>query len=375
MSCKNKLIEKFAYSVKEIPYNYPDEILKIMDLISFDMNNFKIMGSARLKSLIFSGDIDGLEIIKYENQAQALQTIIKKIMNYEGYGKDLIIGDIKCGNNKYRDLLKYIGKIKNGKIYNYSPESIRLTIINTHIPELSNLPTKENITLKEWTGLYKFISSFIALRWTPNDILKGRTLINNEFVDLQLAVFNSNTTKIDIYYNYFGKYTEFTNIIFDESPTKDFFIENIKNTILINYEQQNYLKTIKQCFSIARLNNDCKFIESVMNLLVSPINSLNSCKTDLTVLSDMVKFGADMYFLRDKIKAHIGTIILKLSSFYLEDIDPNIFNEINNLINIQNLTEFNNNIEFINKYIENIVQKLTLKYIQNNKININNYFL
>lgn len=374
MSCKNKLVENFAYNVKEISFNYPDEILKIMELISFNMNNFKIMGSARLKSLIFSGDIDGLEIIKYENQAQAIQTIIKKIVNYEGYGKDIIIGDIKCGNNKYKDLLKYIGKVKNGKIYNYSPESIRLTIINIHIPELSNLPTKENITLKQWSDLYKFISSFIAIRWTPNDILKGRTLINNEFVDLQLCVFNSNTTKIDIYYNYFGKYTEFTNIIFDETPSKEFFLENIKNTVLINYEQQNLLKTVKQCFSIARLNNDCNFIESIMNLLVSPINSLNSCKTDLIVLLDMIKYGANVYFIKDKIKTHLGTIILKLSSFYLEEINPDIFNEINNLINVKSQEEFKNNIENINKYLEKIINKLTLNYIENNKINIKKYF-
>ena len=374
MSCKNKQVQKFAYSIKEFPFQFPDELVNVMNLISYDIKNLGVMGSFRIKSLIFSGDVDCAEIIKYENQAEALQKIVKKLMEYEKYGSDLIIGDIKCGNNKYKSLLKYIGNIKNGKIIGYNPESIRLTIQYLHIPELSNLPSEKEITLEKWSKLNTFINSFIAIRWKPDEILSGSKMYNNENIDLEMCVFNSTTTKIDIYYNLYGKYTEITNIFFNENQPKEFFVEKIKTSVIMNVYADKILKAVKQSFSIARIINDCKFIEQVEDLLVSPINSLNSCKTDLSVLIDMIKFNFNIYFNRMKVKQHIGTIILKMSSYYLDDIDEDIFNEVHSLVDLYDEDKFINKIENINKYLEKIVNKKTLDFLKSNKIILNKFY-
>jgi hypothetical protein len=373
MSCKNKIIEKFAYNVKEFPYDFPDELIKAMKLISSDIRNLNVMGSFRIKSLIFSGDVDCMEIVKYENQAQALKKIVYNMLSSPEYGKNLIIGDIKCGDNKYKKLLEYIGTLENGTIKNYNPESIRLTIKNIHIPELSNLPDK--ITIEEWVKLKKFVSSFIAIRWKPEDIIKGYVNYNGENVDLSLSVYNSTTTKIDIYYNLYGKYTEMTNIFFDDFKPKEYFIKEIKTTLIMNYINGNILKSIKQIFSISRLVNDCNVIGIIAPFLVSPTTSLNSCISDLNVLVDMIDFGTNIYYIREKINTHLGTIILKLSTYYLDDIPTEIFDEINNLRDNFDNNEFKNIIEKINKFIKNIVEKNSIDFFNENKILKKKYLL
>ena len=364
MSCKNKNVEKFAYNLREFPYDFPDELIKIMKLVSSNIMNLKLMGSFSMKSLIFSGDVDCMEIIKYENQADGLRKIVYNILSNEGYGTNLFIGDIKCGDNKYKPLLKYIGTLENGVIKNYNPEGIRLTIINTHIPELSNLPNK--ISIDEWLKLNKFIKSFVAIRWKPEDIIKGYVNYNGENVDLSMAVYNSTTTKIDVYYNLYGKYTEITNIFFDDFKPKEFFVKEIETAVSTNYRNGNILKSIKQMFGLSRINNDCKNIEIIAPFLVSPTTSLNSCISDLSVLVDMIDFGANLYRIREKINNHIGIVILKLSTYYLDDIPTEIFDEIKGLENNFNYDKIKNNIEKINNFIKKIVDKKIIDFLKLN---------
>ena len=370
----NKNIELFTYSLRDFPNEYPSEILNGLSLITSDFNNVGIMGSFKQKSLIFSGDIDALEIIPLEKQAEKIQKIVKNIVSSEGYNQTYFLGDIKIGHNKHKSLLKYIGEIQNNKVINYDYNNIRLHLINDYIQELEDV-LKKDPTVEEWTKINKVINSISSLRWKPENILSGRLKYENETIDLEMAVFNSSTTKLDLYYNYYGKYTEITNIIFDEVKHHSFFIKPIKIQVLTNMHNNNILKMMKNIYSLARIGKDCNMLEKINPLLISPINSLNSCKSDLAVLEDMLKFGLNLYRHRLLIKSHIGTVILKLSTYYFDDLNTSIFNKINSLIDLYNEDEFLKSINEINDYILKIVNKNTLDYIKKNNINFKKYIL
>ena len=62
MMC-DKQTNDFVFNVKDFPSEYPEELINALNLISNNLNNFHIMGSFKQKSLIYSADIDGLEII------------------------------------------------------------------------------------------------------------------------------------------------------------------------------------------------------------------------------------------------------------------------------------------------------------------------
>jgi len=369
----DKELQDFVYSVKKFPDEFPQELIKAINLISNNKDDIGIMGSFRQKSLIFSADIDCLEIIPLDKQANALIKIVKKIIDDVDYNKKIFIGDIKCGNNKYHPLLNYIGSIKNNKIVGYSLESIKLHLINDYIPELSNLPLEP--TVEEWLKIKKFVSSLIAIRWKPNEILSKSKKINQDFIDLDFAVYNSNTTKIDIIYNYYGKFTEISNIIYSEMQSKDYFVRQIRENMMYNIYNNNILKGLKNAYSIARIKDDCDILRKISPILISPVNSLSSCKSDLTVLTDSLDFGLKLYYHRFLISSHIGTIILKLATYYLDDLPTDIFHEINSLIDLYDDKKFKEKIEYINDLITEITNKNSIEYIKKNNINIKKYSL
>ena len=97
-------------------------------------------------------------------------------------------------------------------------------------------------------------------------------------------------------YNYYGKYTEISNIIYPEEPSRDFFLKQIKINMLYNLYDDNTLKALKNAYSLARLINDCEMLKKISPILVSPINSLSSCKSDLAVIGDGNEFGLNIYY-------------------------------------------------------------------------------
>jgi hypothetical protein len=366
----NKNIEKFAYTMREFPKEYPEEIINALSLISGDINNIQIMGSFRQKSLWFSGDIDGFEIIPLEKQAQLIKNIVYKIVSSPIYGSKLILGDIKCGTNKYRDLLKYIGEIKNGVIYNYDLKTMKMIVKDTVVPEIQNAP--QNINYNEWLNLYKFVNSFVAVRWTYTEILKGTT---KDGYLLEPSIHNSIVTKIDMFYNYYGKYVEITNIIFPEMKQMDFFINQMRIGLSTNLINNNILKALKNMYSIARLIKDCNTLEKIAPILISPTNLLNSCNTDIKIIEDLINFGFDIHYNKLALDTHINTIILKLGGYYLGDLDLSLFNKIKNIENLRDKDNILKEVDEISKIISSIVNKHTNEYIKSNNISFSKYII
>lgn len=366
----NENIEKFAYTLREFPTEYPEEIIKALSLISYDINNIQVMGSFRQKSLWFSGDIDGFELIPLDKQAVALKRIVFKITSSHLFGTKMILGDIKCGTNKYRELLKYVGMIENGRIHNYDLNSMKLIVNDTVVPEIQNAP--ENPTREQWLNLYKFISSFVACRWTATEILQGR---NADGYLLEPSIYNTMATKIDMFYNYYDKYVEVTNIIFPEMKQMDFFINQMRIGLSTNLINNNILKSLKNMYSIARLIKDCNTLEKVAPILISPTNLLNSCKTDVKMIEDLIDFGFDIHYNKSALDRHINTIILKLGGYYLGDLDLSLFNKIKNIENLRDKDNILKEVDEVSKIITSIVNKNTNEYIKKNNISFSKYIV
>jgi len=144
--------------------------------------------------------------------------------------------------------------------------------------------------------------------------------------------------------------------------------------MLYNLYDDNTLKALKNAYSLARLINDCEMLKKISPILVSPINSLSSCKSDLAVIGDGNEFGLNIYYNKDLIRSHIGTVILKLATYYLNDLPDNLFSKINSLADIYINEEFVKRIENINDIIKNIVNKNSLEYIRKNNINLKKYY-
>jgi len=366
----DKKIDVFSYSLREFPDEYPDEIITALGLISYNVDNIEIMGSFRQRALWFSGDIDGFEIIPYSEQTKAIKDIVLKIVNSYDYGTKLILGDIKIGTSKYRELLNYIGRVENNKVYGFNLHALKLIIRDTYVKEINEMI--EQPTVQQWLEYNKFINSFVALRWTPEMIFRGQ---HKDGYELTATLYNSPVTKIDMYYNYYGKYTEITNIIFNSKKNTDFFIKQIKLGIMTELNKNNLLKGLKKMYSIARLLKDCNILEKIAPILISPTNLLNSCKSDLNVISDMIDFGFDINRNRELLNTHFNTIILKIAGYYYENLDTIIFNQIKNLHNINDNEQLKEYIEKISDYLNEIVNNNVEVYIKKNNITFKKYVL
>ncbi len=132
--------------------------------------------------------------------------------------------------------------------------------------------------------------------------------------------------KIDIYVWVNNKYLEVTNVYTFDIPSK---IEGMKREMLQNLylDPPNYVKALKRAYSAARVDNN-PIIERIHPFLNSNYNLLYSATTDLDVLKTILEFGYKLTTLEEKrFRITLGTVINKLSYFYMEDI-----NEFINLI-------------------------------------------
>jgi hypothetical protein len=365
-------LNRVIYTFKK-PNELPSKLLDGLNLISGNIENLQIMGSYRQKSLIWAGDIDCVEIVNIENQAQVLKKIVFNLTSSPDYGRSFIIGDIKCGHNRFHNLNKYIGQIKNGEILNYQPNMLKSIMSKNYDSDFFNL-IKDEPSLKEWAKLNKYISSFTSLRWSPFEINRGYKIIDNQNIDLSLAVLSGGVVKIDLYFNLYGKYVEITNILYDINKFKNLdFVAEIKKSAINNFYMEKYLKSMKNIYSVAKIKKDCHTLKIILPLLLSPINSLNSCISDLSVLHEMIKFDFDIILNRDKITNHIGSIILKLSNYYIDDIPLTIINKLNYISDEYDKEEINNIINNVSDFLNNLIMKHTINFIKLNKATIKKY--
>lgn len=358
----------------------------------------KFMGSNTFVGSIYSVDIDMVQLVKLEKQTKAMYEIVYNII----YVKDYyylyyFLGDIKIGYSKYKELKNYIGSydFKTNILTGYNPQSFKNILSNIGGVPLENFKILENPTMKEWIQLYYYYHQMIVRRWTPNEILTGYQLDeNNEKYTLEKAIKESDMTKIDLYGSGGGPVIiECTNILVDKNKFKKANVINndiFQSMLTCIYVKEDYYKALKRLYNLTRKAKVIdlslklhKFTQKgaipiiyyvktgieIGNLILQKYNSnfiYGALNTFTTIINHFQYLQTELQKIYDDKNIYVYNII--------QGIDSNIINPMFNQ-KLDDITLLKINL-FCNKSVETInkvIQKESKKFIKDNNIIFENY--
>lgn len=233
-----------------------DEVMKVLNIMTInditkDSNKTATAGSFKWKAQKYPGDIDMLEFVEVQanSEKDAIDKIVKElhVVAQDIDKNDVILADFKCGfDPRFDGLVKNMGQLKGVYVspdmieyfeqnidgYNRSfceleikglyakgviPENIKTELLNI-------LPDNNQMTGKIYAEMFGKIRKYRLLRWSLNDILNKVKVIfpanqqnqeqdnNLYFVKLEDALKHDTITKLDLWANIRGRWTEVTNI-------------------------------------------------------------------------------------------------------------------------------------------------------------------
>ena len=218
-------------------WEYSPALKSLINSMSFPKSKPMILGSYRLKSNVYPGDIDLLQNVQVRSEEKIVtffQNMIKTLL----VGKGVYIGDIKIG-------------------------------------ELSETQTRE-----AYGDHYDESERQNILRWTPDEILLGEKQLPNMSISLKTAIF-SGFFKMDVVAWIDSVYKDIT-IIYDMrgSDNKRINHFNVKHveTLTQNInkfeKEHDYFKMLKRVLSLLRYR-----LKYYKRLDVSKIHSYNILET------------------------------------------------------------------------------------------------
>jgi len=364
---------------KLIPDSFNQEILDAVDVITYDQKQISFAGSFVRKSLRHSADIDIAEDFGKASSkllSHALQTIIHKIdvHNKKNPDNKYVLLDVKSGiYPQFIGKFNNIGTIKNGKIIDYDYKITKEDLKYTDI-----VPPKKFKSLKEYFDFRESVRKVLTMRWSADEIKLGFKNLNGQHYPLSEAV-KTFTTKLDMSFICNGFYTEISNIFIDEytqkhalvfypiSPDVKQYDNAIKYNLMEYLSHHKYLKAVKRMFVIALFKKDNKTIKKIFPLLLSDIGLLNKANS-------IIKTMISLYELNKQ--------DVKETSFQLDNLKPLISNvyqfefgeqKIDNIIDnireqLKNKKATIDNLEALSKKLDEIINKNTLLYINNNNL-------
>ena len=373
---------------KKLESSFSNSLEQAINAITFDKNNVIVAGTGAFKSFRYASDIDMCEYFNksYSKNdiAKALQTVVKQVLKAGIY----YIADIKAGINEKLNIFNNLGEIHNMKIINYdynktkkSIQSIRNLIDDEKYNELINANNKaENNNMADWFDLREKIRKVLTIRWDADEVLKGYKLIDGSKLLLCDAVIQF-MTKIDLYFDYDGIYTEITNVFMSYlndkhsivflpvANTKQSIMDGIKYSLIENLcgKKPNYLKVMKRVFSLSKLDNNKRMINKLMPLLTGDIALLNKCCSILETLNGMLES------LRNPpmkgIKRNLTELKTRLGQIYqFKFSEKSIDDVIDELCNMNNKHEMIEIIDELIKKIKFVVNNETIDFINENHI-------
>jgi hypothetical protein len=172
--------------------------------------------------------------------------------------------------------------------------------------------------LKDYLTPVEFLQAkkalrFGLLRWTTREVAQGyKELRNKKIITLEEAFKTKGITKIDLIAWITNKYVEVSNIILwtNRSGVVYAYIPNIKVALsadLLAYSAEgNYVKVAKRMLALAKKFKDSEIIETLTQILNSPIGNLYTVVADLQVLEEFpkaitqVRKRKQLDFMRDR---------------------------------------------------------------------------
>ena len=376
------------------PDSFSSDLIKAVDLITYKKQNLIFAGSAFLKSMRYSSDIDLAEYFgkTYSSQdiAHALQTIVSKIQNAKG---EYYLGDVKAGLDDDLNVFESLGEIRHQRVRGYSPaetyqqlNSIKQLISKEDYREISELIPLAAHSISDWFDLREAIRKLMTLRWEPAEIQRGYKVIRGNKIYLSEAVV-SFMTKIDMWFNYNGVFTEITNVLMSYlneqeglvflpiSAKKEFAEDAIKYNLFefMHHKDKNYLKAMKRLFTLAKMKHDSKTLNQVFPLLVSDIGLLNKVGAILSTLKDMIEKlkNPPMKAIQANID-HLKAMVANIYQFPFGE--KRLVEELTELMHTSK-NQLMNRLEDLIERIHHIVNQQTLKYMHDHKIKVDSIYL
>ena len=373
--------------------SYSEKTRRILNIITSGEKILPV-GSLKYKIHRYPGDIDIYEEIKscctVEEATKDIAKKIQKIAKDIKKESSIYLGDFKVGLDE-RYYVKDIGEldVKN-RIINYNSENVKQTFVEfkeKHLFTKQDFITgteliKKTPSHKEWYALYEFVKSFYILRWTLDELIKGKKIIgkfsNKIEYNLEEALTDKSICKLDIWAPINGRYTEITNflvLIYIDNKGEEHFInlqitDYLQNLIkdLKKYGsgyKQNSLKYAKRLWAIAStldstgVSREHKKLKVLVPLFSSGAAILYQISAEIEILIDMLT-----HIKRPPIKKIINQIDdfkMRISYVYEQFIESKkALTIIDNIINNYNADNKKLNKEKINILINNLSEMKTI---------------
>jgi hypothetical protein len=378
----NNLLNPKVSDIERQKKYYDNELEDFFNLISYDRNNFRILGSYDNRAIFYPADIDIIEKINNSLSSfiKALQNKIKKISTLD----NVYIMDIKMGSVKEWEVIDETAYVENGKIYGYNA--------NKSKEKLKDLLNNNIITKEEYNNWYKqlinkpneeqlqLIKKEIRpnlLRWFPKDIIKGFINYRGYKITIKDALNTGGLNKFDFVLIKQDKMFVDINIVYDIRN------KNIKNekAPLFNPKKEllneiktlkakgSYFKALKRLFSYSKITNNTKQIVKLYKILNSDLGILHQISSNIELLLLLITTkGYNNKKLKiNDMKIFIDGFIDRLNKiFTLKEYFKNekyIINKINNIIKTKSIKIMKNKLETLKDKLDDLKNSQAKKFI------------
>jgi len=235
--------------------------------------------------------------------------------------------DIKSNLNKLREVFDIISL--NGKYKIIGSSNLKNIKYNSDFDLQEFYENKKGnirLVVKYFQSIYKkleapdsysYITDFKAgleindetLKWTKQEIIKNKKkLKNNKYIDLETAIQQKATIKIDVITfinntfieiseNYYIRIGNKSNFEFDKETNKDTIIQSIKKSQLEEVADNNYNKALKRMFSGLMISNKkSPKLKVLVDFFNSSSGILNKARSDLDVLILLLEKNIDVKY-------------------------------------------------------------------------------
>jgi len=366
---------------KDYPTGYPTDASEILRNMSFtNGKNVRIVGSMALRSQIYAGDYDAVEVVNTTGTKQlAVRDLVKKFKQ--------IVKDLKSIPNTY------IGDIKSGSVeewviihdeYDYEKS----------IKKLEELHKEKIITDDEYDDGKKRIKPTVSrlellalrrdfrpniIRWKPRDILLGFKVLKDKRKFTLAEAFQSPTiTKLDVVswvqnnrFTDFSMIYQFKNNGRSMNPVKADIETSIRENIFMLHHEGNYFKMAKRMFALAKFKGYIDILEKLSPLFNGDVGRLYMVYGDIGTLENLIENTDNLPY--SKIIFEIDQFKGRLSNISLEKYvhkENELFTLIDKLTSITSSGYTHKALKEILEKLKLILSKLMSYYARSYLVNI-----
>ena len=364
---------------KKQPVEYDDNVREVFNLIAYHRDKPEVMGSANLKSQMYSADFDLFEkVYESKNLAEAkrdIYNVFKQMFSRIARLKDVYFIDFKMGRDDDLYLDKSVFK-NPSRVAQFYLERRKAGLINDE--QLAKLKKS-----KDEDELYENARKLWTLRWDKKDIDRGyKELSRGRKKTFDDAIDDKVIVKIDVVAYINGKFVEFSNLWEFYSGKRSInlattnIVESVKEDIRLYHKNKNWIKMLKRIFVLARLRKDIGVIEKLTQIMNSNIGLLYKIRADFGTIALVLEKGYKVPVERihdaiQQLKAQLANVYQFRVGGELEY--ANILKLIEKITTTKKLDEIQKGLEDLDEHLLRIVNQQTEKWIKKNKFPYREY--